>query len=282
MGASTGGRLAIALPALWSVARLLVWPLWPLDLSADYNPQVIPAYSGISVAAVAGVAVVVGVVWLAWWCRQRAPAVTFACVVAALALAPTSNLLHSAGVVLAERTLYLPVLFVAAGAGMGCAVLIARDRRLAAVVVSALVVCALGARSLVRLPAWRDNRTFLLTLLEEHPESYRAHESAAAVYAGMGDAPAGLREYAVAESLFSGDPRLDAAYALLLFAQGDTATAAPLVARAQARLPDDRVVLRCRFLTAVLRRDLLTARALADTAGRLFPVEQGWYRLQLQ
>jgi hypothetical protein len=68
----------------------------------------------------------------------------------------------------------------------------------------------------------------------------------------------------------------------LLFAQGDSATAAPLVARAQARLPDDRVVLRCRFIEAVLRRDPLTARALADTAGRLFPGEQGWYRLQLQ
>src|SRR5689334_611200 len=43
LGASTGGRLAIALPALWCAARLLVFPL---DLSADYNPQVIPAYSG--------------------------------------------------------------------------------------------------------------------------------------------------------------------------------------------------------------------------------------------
>lgn len=279
MGISAGGRLAIALPALWCAARLLVWPF---DLSADYSPQVIPAYSGISFAAVAGVVVVVGVVWLAWWCRRRAPAITFAGVVAALALAPTSNLLHAAGVVLAERTLYLPVLLVATGAGLGIAALAASGRRLATVAVTALVVGALGVRTLDRLPAWRDNRTFLLTLLEEHAESYRAHESAAAVYAGMGDAPAGLREYAVAESLFSGDPRLDAAYALLLFAQGDTATAVPLVARAQARLPDDRVVLRCRFLTAVLRRDLLTARALADTAGRLFPGEQGWYRLQLQ
>jgi hypothetical protein len=264
---------------LWCAARLL---LWPIDLSADYNPQVIPTYSGISLAAVAGVVVVVGVLWLGWWCRRRAPAITFAGVVAALALAPTSNLFHSAGVVLAERTLYLPVLLVATGAGMGVAALIARGRRLAAVVVAALVMCALGARTLDRLPAWRDNRTFLLTLLEEHPESYRAHESAAAVYAGLGDAPAGLREYAVAESLFAGDPRLEAAYALLLFAQGDTATAAPLVVRAEARLPDDRVVLRCRFLTAALRRDVLTARALADTAGRLFPAEQGWYRLQLQ
>jgi len=278
LGASAGGRLAIALPALWRATRLL---LWPLDLSADYNPRVIPVYSGVSVAAVAGLVIVAAVLWLAWWCRRRSPGITFAGVVAALALAPTSNLFHASGVVLAERTLYLPVLFVATGAGLGIARLAASGRRLATVAVAAVLAGALGVRTLDRLPAWRDNRTFLLTLLAEHPESYRAHESAAAVYAGLGDAAASQREYAAAESLFAGDPRLDAAYALLLFARGDTTAALPLAARAAARLPEDRVVLRSRFLVAVLRRDLPSAQALADTAGRLFPVEQAWYRLQL-
>lgn len=279
LGVSTGGRLAIAFPALWRAARLLVWPL---DLSADYNPQVIPEYTGLSLPAIAGFVLVASVLGLAWWCRRRSPAVTFAGVFAALAIAPTSNLLHASGVVLAERTLYLPVLLVATGAGLGVAMLMSRGRKLGAVLFVALVVCALGARTLDRLPAWRDNRTLLLTLLEEHPESYRAHASAAAVYAGLGDAAAGTREYAVAESLFAGDPRLDASYALFLFGRGDTAAAAPLVARAAARMPDDRVVLRCRFLTALVQRDLFAARALADTAGRLFPVEQVWYRQQLQ
>ncbi len=279
LGASAGGRLAIAFPALWRAARLLVWPL---DLSADYNPQVIPAYTGVSLAAIAGIALVAGVLGLAWWCRRRSPAIAFAAVVAALAIAPTSNLILPAGVVLAERTLYLPVLLVAAGAGLGVATLMSRARTLVAVLLVALVVCALSARTLERLPAWRDNRTLLLTLLEEHPESYRAHASAAAVYAGLGDAPSSQREYATAESLFAGDPHLDASYALWLLGRGDTAAAAPLVTRAQARMAHDRVVLRCRFLTALVHRDLVAARALADTAGRLVPVEQLWYRQQLQ
>jgi hypothetical protein len=278
VGASAGGRLAIALPAVWCAARLL---LWPIDLSADYNPQVIPTYSGLSLAAVAGIVVVVGVPWLAWWCRRRSPATAFAGVVTALAIAPTSNLFHASGVVLAERTLYLPVLLVATGVGVGVVRLAASGRR-RAMVAAAVVACALGVRTLDRLPAWRDNRTFLLTLLEEHPESYRAHESAAAVNAGLGDARASRREYATAESLFAGDPHLDAAYALMLFAQGDTTVALPLAARAAARLPDDRVVLRCRFLAAWARHEQSGARALADTAGRLFPAEQAWYRLQLQ
>src|SRR5205814_522698 len=82
------------------------------------------------------------------------------------------------GVVLAERALYVPVLLPAAL--VGCAVDWARRRSapravgLAIAVVSAL----LAARTLARMPVWRDNRTFLLTLLEEHPESYWGHGSA--------------------------------------------------------------------------------------------------------
>ncbi|HYL70554.1 MAG TPA: hypothetical protein VEY89_04550 [Candidatus Dormibacteraeota bacterium] len=279
LGAPAVARLGIALPALLQAGRLLVWPL---DLSADYSPQVIPAYSGIGVAAVTGFLLVIGVIWLAWWCRRRAPVITFASLVAALSLAPTSNLFFASGVVLAERTLYLAMLLLAAGAGLGVMALVARGRGTVALVIVTLVFGALAARTLDRLPSWGDNRTLLLTLLEEHPESYRAHASAAAVYAGMSDEQAALREYAAAESLFAGDPHLDASLALLLFARGDTTAAVPLAMRGAARLPNDRVVLRCRFLTAVARRNVVAARALADTAGRLFAAEQAWYRHQLQ
>jgi len=279
LGASTGGRLAIAFPAIWRAARLLVWPL---DLSADYNPQVIPAYSGLSLPAVAGAVVVAGAFGLAWRCRRRAPAITFATIVAALALAPTSNLFFASGVVLAERALYLPVLLVATGVGLGVAALIARGRRLAAGVLAALVVCALGARTLDRLPVWRDNRTFLLTLLAEHPESYRAHASAAAVYAGMGDTAGARREYAVAESLFDHDPHLDAARAFYLLGLGDTLTAAPLVSRARSAVPGEPFALRAQLLLLLKRGDRAGVRALADSVRRFAPADSAWYSQELR
>src|SRR5256885_6226925 len=47
----TWGRLAIALPAALRAAVLLIWPA---SLSVDYNPQVLPARSGISIAAGVG------------------------------------------------------------------------------------------------------------------------------------------------------------------------------------------------------------------------------------
>jgi len=63
--------------------------------------------------------VVGSVLFLVLWCRRRASSVSFAAAVAALAYLPTSNLLFPSGVVLAERNLYLPVLLVAAAAGLG-------------------------------------------------------------------------------------------------------------------------------------------------------------------
>jgi len=130
---------------------------------------------------------------------------------------------------------------------------------------------------LTRLPAWRDNRTFLLTLLADHPESYQAHASAAAVLAGMRDTAGARREYALAESLFNRDPHLNAGYALYLAGLGDTAPAAVLAARAREQLPRERVALRAQFLVALAHGDRRRALALADTAGAWFPWDTSWY-----
>jgi hypothetical protein len=199
-----------------------------------------------------------------------------------LAYLPTSNLLFPSGVVLAERALYLPVMLVAALAGAGMARLAAwRNPRLAGAVLG-LALVALAGRSLARLPAWRDNRALLLTLLEHHPEAYRAHASAAAVLAGLGDTAGTRREYARADSLFPHDPHLAAGRAFFLLGMGDTATAAPLVARARALLPIERVALRGEFLLAVARGDTARARAVADTAMTRYPSERRWYFVDSQ
>jgi hypothetical protein len=110
-GRDAWGRLAIALPAVLRAAVLLVWPV---SLSSDYSPRVIPAYSGLSLAAVLGFVIVVALPVLVVWCRRRAPAISFAAAVAALSYLPTSNLFFAGGIVLAERNLYLAVAVPAA------------------------------------------------------------------------------------------------------------------------------------------------------------------------
>jgi hypothetical protein len=254
---------------------------WPFTLSADYGPRVIPAYSTFSFAALGGAAIIVATLAGGWWVRRTAPTLTFAAWAAAAAYLPTSNLLFPSGVVLAERALYVPVLLVAAA--VGCAVHWAQSRWTPRVVgVAVAAVCAvLGGKTLARLPVWRDNRTFLLTLLAEHPESYWGHWSAAAVLAGMGDTVAARHEYARADSLFDGDPHLDAARALFLVGLSDSAGARPLADRARRRLPFEPIALRAQFILLLRRGERARAVALADTARAHVPLEAGWYSAQL-
>jgi hypothetical protein len=148
--------------------------------------------------------------------------------------------------------------------------------RRTSIAVAALAL-ALAAGSFARFRAWRDNRAFLLTLLVDHPQSYHAHASAAAVLAGLRDTAGARREYARAESLFGGDPHLNADYALYLAGLRDTTAAGALAARARALLPREHVALRAQFLLALERGDSARALALADTARNWFPWDTPWY-----
>lgn len=280
-GRGTLGRWAVALPAVARAAGLLVWPG---SLSSDYGPQVIAAYEGLSFAAVLGLLIAGGVAGLVWWCRRRAPAIAFAAGLAALSYLPTSNLVFASGVVLAERNLYLAVALPAALVGTGFAWLELRRGIRPAIAAVGLAAIACGAISWRRLPTWRDNRAQLLTLLVEHPESYRAHASAAAVLAGSGDTAGARNQYRIADSLYRGDPHVDAAYAIFLLTLGDTAGAAPLVARLGERPagPAARNGLKARFLLQLRRGDRIGAHAVADTALGRFPGDTNWYRQYLQ
>jgi len=275
IGASVGERLALALPTVLRAAWLLVWPI---DLSADYSPQVIAWHDGISASAIVGVLVVLAVPLMIVRFRRRAPAIAFGAGLAALTYLPTSNLVFASGLVLAERTLYEAVLVVAAAVGMGAVALARRrDARLAGLVAGILVL-AFAARSLVRIPSWRDNRSFLITLLTEHPESYRAHFSAAAVSAGIGDTAGARHQYELADSLFPGDPHLDGNRAFFALTRGDTTLADSLARRARAAYPREQMAVRVQVVRTSQQGRVGAAQALADSAIRWHPPEEAWYR----
>jgi protein O-mannosyl-transferase len=277
IGAGFGARLAIALPALWRATVLL---FYPVTLSTDYGPQVIPYHTGLSVAALAGACVVLGLIWLALAARRSFPGLSFAAGATAIAALPTSNLLFPSGIVLSERDLYVPILLPAVLCGAAVVWGIARWDRARVLIIATPVLAGLAAATFLRLPAWRNNRSFLLTLVNEHPESYKGQQSAGAVLSGMGDTAHARIAYARAESLFAGDPYFNAAYAFYLISHGDSTSAARLLARARAVLPRERVAMRVEFLLARKRGQLARALAVADTAIRWFPQETPWYRSQ--
>lgn len=271
---STWGRLAIALPAALRAAALL---FWPLSLSSDYSPQVLINRTGFSLAALLGLCVIVAVPAAVLWCRRRAPAVAFAAGLATLSCLATANIFFASGVVLAERNLYLAVALPATLIGVAALSFSTRRELRPTVVALGLLVAACGGRSIVRLPAWRDNRSQLLTLLRDHPESYRAHGSAAAVLAGIGDTAGARREYAIADSLFSGDPYLEGARAIFLVGIRDTAAAVPIVERAERLPAGERMTLRAAFVLELARGHRAQAGAIADSASRRFYGERSWY-----
>jgi hypothetical protein len=264
----------MALPAAVRAAGLLVWPA---SLSADYSPQVIAYRTSPDGGAALGGLLVLGVLGLGLAVRRRSPAVAFATLTAALAYLPTSNFLFASGIVLAERDLYLPVLLPAAAFGAGVAWAWAHWPQPRVLLVTGGTLAALAGRSVDRLPAWRDNRAFLLTLLAEHPESYRGQRSTAGVLAAMGKAADARAAFARADSLFGRDPHLAADYAFFLMGQGDTTAAARLVRRAREALPRERVAMRVEYLLARARGRPEMAAAVADTAGGWFPWERAWY-----
>jgi len=267
IGATMRDRLPLALSAVWRAGLLL---LWPARLSVDYGPQVIPVPSGVMAAAL-GLALTGIVITTVWWSRRRAPQLAWAGAAAALAYVPASNLIVASGVVLAERNLYVAVVLPAALA----AIAIARTERLAgrhtALALTAVVVGAFAIRSGERLPDWRSNRTHLLGLLTDHPESVRGQVWAAAVLVGMGDTAAARDRYARAIALYDRDPHVLGSAALFHLAQGDSAAAADLARRARRILPREREALRVQYLLARAAGDTARANALSDSIGR-------WYR----
>ena len=202
-GADFVQRLDIVGRVIPHYVRLLIAPA---ELSASYAPNVISPDPGGSIGTVAGFAIVVlfGIA-LAVVLRHRPwPVMAFALIWIPVALAPVSNVLFSSGVVLAERTLYLASVGVCiAAAAVAERFLVSRWSMVAAATAS--VVLAFGLRTWTRTPVWRDDRTYLLTLLSDYPESYEAHLAAGRALKGARSLEQAERELIIARQLFPRD-----------------------------------------------------------------------------
>lgn len=123
-GLDLGGRLLTMLQVVPIWLRLLVWPH---QLRADYDSSAISMASSVGLPEVTGVVLIVAAVTVVVLARRGAPVVSFGLAWCIIALLPVSNIVPT-GIVLAERTLYLPSMgFLLAVAALG--VLAARKSR---------------------------------------------------------------------------------------------------------------------------------------------------------
>jgi protein O-mannosyl-transferase len=234
-GATVGERWLTFATVIPEYARLL---LVPWRLSADYQPAVIELARSVTWGVVSGVllASVLTVAIFKWW--RAEPGLAFSLAWLPVTLAPVSNLLVVTGVVLAERTLYLPSVGAMLAAGWLVAWSALRAPRAVGVALVAVILLFAG-RTWTRTAVWHDSRTFALTLLEDHPESYRAHWVMARVMAAMGRTAEAEREYGVALELFPRDPVVWREAAELRLMRSDWSGATTLLEGALALRPRD-------------------------------------------
>ena len=182
-------------PRIWTVAS--IWPhyfrllFFPLDLSVDYAPGVIPLAFDWTRSGMLGALLLLGALGLALrlWGAQtlgvdRTPPRLFAFGVVwlVITMSPVSNVLFLSGVLLAERTFYLPsVGFVVLLAWIGTE-LYKERRRVAQVLVGVgrrlLVSGDEDAAEALLLRAWQD-----------HPDRGVAPRILAGVYYSQGNYP---------------------------------------------------------------------------------------------
>ena len=234
-GATVAERWLTFFRAVPEYARLL---LVPASLSADYQPAVLDVVHSVTFGVVSGVLLASAVAAAIFIQRRRAPELSFALAWVPVAIAPVANVLVVTGIMLAERTLYLPSVGVVLAAGWAIERYGARAPRAAGAVV-ALVLLAFGVRTWTRTEVWHDSRTYALTLLSDHPESYRAHWVMGRVLASTGRTEEAEREYAAARELFARDPVLWRESAELRLVTEDWNGATTMLLRSLALRPRD-------------------------------------------
>ena len=101
-----------------------------------------------------------------------------------------SNLIVPTGVLVAERTLYLPSVGAVLVVGWFVAWTEASWHRVGIALTAVLVATGLTG-ALLRLPTWRDNSHFFPQLVRDAPGSYRSYLVAGALAYDAGDRPRG-------------------------------------------------------------------------------------------
>jgi hypothetical protein len=169
-------RLPSAAKAAAVYVKMLVMP-YPLSIWHDFES---PA-GLLDPVFLLSLAVVLGIIFLAFWNRRRSPVVSFCTgwflvsVIPVIGLIPTST-------VIAERYLFLPSVGFCAALAWGIQGGLYIRWRNAAISVLVIVVLVFSVISFKRNFDWKDNLTILRTDLKKSPDSYRLNQMMGRLY----------------------------------------------------------------------------------------------------
>jgi Tfp pilus assembly protein PilF len=187
--------------ALWvQFLRLL---LFPLDLASDYDPGVIFPSEGLDLGVFLGLLCLGALAVLAVRTRAKAPLMALGVLWFVVVVLPVSNLLFPTGVLLAERTLYLPSVGLALAVAGVTPLALSLRLPLRRWVMAAAMAGMLGLflRTVERNPSWASSFEVARTLAREHPESWRAFRTRALALEGRGEMTEAAEEWDTAVKL---------------------------------------------------------------------------------
>lgn len=216
-------------------ARLLVWPA---SLQADYGPPQIP------IGGPFGIRHAIGTLILLCWgsalvaaIRGKHRLIATGLAWIPIALSPVSNLLFPTGILLAERTLFLPSVGVALVVA-GVVDALPRWRAAAVGVAGALIVLG-GLRSHSRVGVWRDQQTFFDQLVTDGARSYRSWYSAGLYARQTGRDDEARRLFAESWRLEQRDYRVAEEYGQMLRANREYEAAVVVFEEAYRMAPNE-------------------------------------------
>jgi hypothetical protein len=204
-------RVLTALGVVPQWVRLLYWPA---HLSTEYGPPAIEIAQGPSLTQLPGLIVLASIVGVGVLARRRNPVTAFGVAFTCITLLPSSNFVLPAGILLAERTLFLPsvgAMFIV-GAAAAYAGSVAQRRAsvrtfaLAGGVACAALLAVAAMRSARRSRVWYDSETVFRQGVADAPLAYRAHFMLGAWAFENQRQREGERELRRALSLFPYDP----------------------------------------------------------------------------
>lgn len=194
----------------------------------EYSPPLLPVGTGFGALQLVGALLLAAGTFGIWWWRTRRPIAAYGLWWAAVTWLPASSLLVPAGLLLADRVLFLP--------SMGIAFTLAAlgwprrpERRRLLIGIVALAATVLALRSARRMTDWRDGDRFQAAMTEGEPRSYRAWFVAGNIDRDAGRWAAAETKYRTAMVFWRNDNAVHEELGQLLRRTGRCAEAIPIM-----------------------------------------------------
>lgn len=268
---STGDRVRSALQIWPHFVRLM---FFPVTLLADYAPRVLMPADGWTASALLGLTILATLLLTGLLLLQRGRGLAALTLLwFPVAVLPVANLVVPIGVLLAERTLYLPSIAICFAAAALAALVAAQELRVqrALLAASVVVLALLALRTNLRIPDWDSTDQILLAQLRDRPDSFRAHWHAARIERRANRVQAALARYSQAVQLWPFRERLIVESSAYAASQSQSRIAYRLAAFGVQRWPRNLQLQRLLASNALDLGDTVTARRAMLAGLKLAP-----------